>query len=130
MHRDGSNGSGRRYLTLGAVLALHVVIIAIIMATSRLRAAAMSPANPLEITFLRPEAKPIVRLSSTQERDKIYHAPSPIPPPTPDLELVHPGPSPTQSAAAIDWAQEAQDVAAARAQQSSPRSGKIGRAHV
>jgi hypothetical protein len=124
VHRDVSNRSGRRYLALGAVLALHVGIIAAIIDTTQFRPVLTSATRPLEITFLPPEAKPVVRPPSpVQDSNKIHNMPRSVPPPTPDLEVVQPAPSPTQSASTVDWAQEAQAVAATRAQEKSPKSG-------
>jgi hypothetical protein len=124
LQRDAPDESHKsRYLAIVAVVALHLAIITGIIAASRFPYVMTSNPYPLEITFFPPEAKVVIQPPSAQPaRNPLLEETPPPSPATPSLEMVPTAPSNAHSGSGLDWEQEAQTVAAAKAQENSVKS--------
>jgi len=125
LYGDASSARDRsRCVAILAVIALHLAVIAALVLASRFGEVLRSSTVPLEIMFLPPKVIPSARVLPTSERALRDISPALSPSP-PALEPAPPGATLSQSDASIDWTQEAEHVAAVRAEKES-RDGSTG----
>jgi hypothetical protein len=114
-----------RYVAFLVVCLLHVALLIALFLLPKTRFLTNSSTPPIELLILPPQnnQKPPPPSQAASSRDKKLEFPTPTPP-SPTAITVAPQADVNMAGSAVDWEQEAHNVAAAIAKAGSPQKGR------